>query len=277
MRGERYKCGEGRKGSLSEAMMGAIASSNRPEKNGKKQMEEAEAAKKAAAKKEEDQATNMFDANSFVDVRHGEIIRHSITKSRRIDVKDRMYTRPSMTEEEIEAFKWKWRKNVIKKKGVGKVGEIFGWRESTREFYLELCGLFRPVPPYKLDSNAHCEAPGFGRTHSAPTTLPSAITCKPPRHPTVTCSSSRTRTSPRTQLKASSPPNTEGRIELPIYAKKNTRVISTTNNVSNAPSCSGSSHIEQGMGEISQHRRDVRSLTVKNELFRPNSLEQAAC
>jgi hypothetical protein len=237
---------EEEKGILPDAMKGATASSNGPEMN-----DSANDLNTSAANPN----WEMNRRKSFVDVRHGEVIRHSITMSRRIDAKDRMYHRPILTSDETGTLKSKWRTNLIKRKGVGKIGEIFGWRESTWEFFFKLNGV---VPPYKPDSEDDCESPMFGRTSSAPASLPSGNTGKPPRPPTSKCSSSAKKTS--------APPHTQGKDReiqaqewvqpIPIYAKKNPRVIATANNELTSPSCSASNHIEQGLEKIS-HRRGV--------------------
>jgi hypothetical protein len=186
---------------------------------------------------------------SFVDLRHGAVLRHSVTASQRNDAEDRLYKRPEMNAEEISVFKSKWRRDAIKRNGIGKVGEIFGWRESTWDFYMEAYGL---VPRHSPDSETVRGIPTFRRSMSAPESSLSGGDhdgTPRPRHP------SRARLPPR----KISPTKSEGKIEpeklvavTPIYAKRKPTAIGIANNGSTASSFSKSNHILQGTHKILQ-------------------------
>mmetsp|Transcript_34649 Transcript_34649/g.67908 ORF Transcript_34649/g.67908 Transcript_34649/m.67908 type:complete len:337 (+) Transcript_34649:61-1071(+) len=74
---------------------------------------------------------------SYVELRHGRMLKHSLTASARVVRSDARYERPELSVEEVVRAKAKWRKSMMDR-DAGASGEVFGWRNSSREFFAKL-------------------------------------------------------------------------------------------------------------------------------------------
>jgi len=82
-------------------------------------------------------AARLVRRHSFLELRHGQLLKHSIKGASEVVKRESDWHREHICAYEAMKQKQKWRNDMIKR-DAGKGGTIFGWRETSRNFFESL-------------------------------------------------------------------------------------------------------------------------------------------